>query len=139
MAKMQNASEEMMVQRARSTKNTNILISQHYPDNGERLLNDFMSNYTKYNKNYNVSMDRIWSIFGHEHDQKCFKTNSDTGNCDVILSGGGGGCCQTDGEYRGFYVIGFDEDKRMTQPLDIHDPKISCKMPCGVNIEEWEV
>ena len=34
-----------------------------------------------------------------------------------------------------FMFFGFDEDNRMTQQLlDIHDPKISCKMPCGVEI-----
>ena len=131
--KIKTASEDMMKKRANESSNTNFLIAQHYPAPAKSLLSDFI----KERGSDKVKQDIIWSAYGHIHEQKCEQTGSD-GICDVILSGGGGGCCQED-TLRGFYVIGFDKDKKMTQPLKFDDPKISCQYPCGaeINEEQW--
>eukprot|EP01084_Bolivina_argentea_P237537 399195_1 len=129
--KIANASEQMMIQRAASSNNSNFIISQHYPSQGSRLLNTFKANRKNNGKN-----DIIWSIFGHTHKQECVHKNGNV--CDEIMTGGGGGCC-VDFTLRGFYVIGFDEDGNMIQPLEFNDPAISCEYPCGQQLSANDV
>ncbi len=73
--------------------------------------------------------ERVWSIFGHTHYQGC-KGKDSNGDCDNILTGGAAMGSGGDEELKGFYVIGFDENKRMTQPYSFDDPLISCVYPC---------
>merc|ERR1712154_592033 len=77
------------------------------------------------------------SAYGHTHKQECERMDENK-ECDAILTGGGGGCCSTD-TLRGFFVIGFDEDKNMIQPLKIDDDAISCKYPCNAKINDDDV
>eukprot|EP01084_Bolivina_argentea_P037474 69323_1 len=129
LAKIANASENMMVERAKTSDASNILIMQHYPGEYKRLSSLFKDN------RVNTSNDDIvWSIFGHAHVQKCDHTDERSGECDAILSGGGGGCCM-EKSLRGFYVIGFNENGEMIQPLKFNDPSISCEYPCDESIE----
>ena len=91
LGKINNASEAMLLQRAKMNNgNTNILISQHYPGQGKRLVDTYKANINQNADNYTV-----WSIYGHTHNQKCDRTytkNNET-ICDAIMTGGGGGCC----------------------------------------------
>eukprot|EP00483_Globobulimina_turgida_P000990 UN00992 len=131
LARMTNASETMMLDRAKVSESTNFLISQHYPSEGKKLVDDFKSVRGAKAKN-----DLIWSAFGHTHAQKCDRTYN--GACDAILTGGGGGCC-SEHTLRGFYVIGFDADKRMTHPYKYNDPLLSCQYPCGTKFTDQEI
>lgn len=127
LGKMRDASEKMMIDRAKNSKNSNFLLSQHYPNNGKRLVNDFTSH-----RGSDADNDRVWSIFGHTHYQACQGTNSN-GDCDEILTGGAAMGAGGDEALKGFYVIGFDKDKNMIQPYKFNDPLISCEYPCGTN------
>ena len=130
--KINNASEELLLSRAKYSKNKNFLLMQHYPEESERLLNFFIANRDPDN------ISKAWSIFGHAHDQKCKAYDSETGECAHIETGGGGGCCGLEFTTRGFYVIGFDDDGIMTQPYQFNDSAISCQYPCGVDINKGE-
>eukprot|EP01084_Bolivina_argentea_P013756 25784_1 len=121
LGKMKQATEDMMHKRANKSTATNFILNQHYPQQGERLRNAFNS--------HRSESDYVWSIYGHGHVQEC--NNWHGSICNMIKTGGGGGCCQGDNTLRGFYVIGFNENKIMTQPYKFDDNKISCKYPCG--------
>eukprot|EP01083_Nonionella_stella_P120192 359969_1 len=97
LGEMRDASEHMMRQRANVSVNSNFLLSQHYPNNGKRLVDNFKS--LRGNK---ATTEKIWSAYGHTHVQECQRTDSNK-ECDSILTGGGGGCCDGD-TLRGFYV-----------------------------------
>ena len=133
LGKINNASEAMLLDRAKNNNgNKNILISQHYPGQGKRLVDTF-----KNNTNGNIDDYIVWSIYGHTHNQKCDRhyTVNGTQICDAIMTGGGGGCCNFEFTTRGIYVIGFDKNGKMTQPYDFEDPAISCTYPCDVEID----
>ena len=132
LGKIRDASEQMMIDRAKKSDNTNFLLSQHYPQNGHRLINDFTNARGSQSKN-----DLIWSIYGHTHYQAC-QGNDTYGNCDRILTGGAamGGASEP---LKGFYVIGFDKNKKMIQPYAFDDKLISCDYPCGTNATEEEI
>ena len=97
---------------------------------GKNLVSKFVSNR---DPSQDLLKEQIVSAYGHVHDQRCDGSlENDNGKlCYAILTGGGSGCCN---EYTrlGFYVMHFDDNKVMTQPLDITDPKLSCDYPCGV-------
>jgi len=135
LGKMRDASEDMMISRANSSNNTNFVISQHYPQNGNRLVDDFKKARSSAGKTR--SKDLVWSVYGHTHEQDCKRQSSD-GNCDSMLTGGGGGCCSTK-TLRGFWVIGFDSNGQMTQPYKYNDPSISCEYPCGATFTNNEI
>merc|ERR1712228_756567 len=78
--------------------------------------------------------DTVWTVFGHSHVQQCNGHDAVSGECNVILSGGGGGCC-LEHSLRGFYVIGFNDEGRMIQPFMFNDTALSCQYPCDDRIE----
>ena len=128
LAKIANATEMMMIERAKTSKNKNFLLTQHFPSVGGKLLHEFKQNRI----NMNISeMETIWMAYGHDHEQECdgYVDNDRNGTCELIRTGGGGGCCN-EGTLRGFYVIGFDDNKNMIQPLKITDPLLTCEYPC---------
>eukprot|EP01084_Bolivina_argentea_P237539 399197_1 len=133
LCKINNASEAMLLQRAKAKNGSkNVLIMQHYPNEGTRLVDKY-----KANVNGNVNDYRVWSIYGHNHEQRCDRTYTDKNGkkiCDAVRSGGGGGCCFNTTTTRGFYVIGFDSNGEMNQPYAPNDPQISCMYPCGTDI-----
>lgn len=131
LGRMKDASEQMMNERATNSTMNNFILSQHYPQNGKRLVDTFKKLRNPKQLNYTV-----WSVYGHTHRQHCDRTEGNF--CDSILTGGGGGCCSED-TLRGFYVIGFDDNKRMTQPYKINDPEISCQYPCRAELTNDEI
>lgn len=136
LGKMKKASEKMMDRRAHISDNNNFLIVQHFPQNGQRLLTRFKVNREEHINYYNDDRkDTIWSIYGHTHLQQCDKySDINSSICESIMSGGGGGCCSED-TLRGFYVIGFNDNKEMIQPFELDDQVISCQYPCnGTNV-----
>eukprot|EP01083_Nonionella_stella_P023240 64282_1 len=121
--KIRNASETMMQNRSMESNNTNFVLAQHYPSYGKMLLDQFNASRT--------NNDIIVSVYGHEHKQNCDGTATDSLGreyCNLVLSGGGGGCCQESRykyERSGFYVMGFDDDAHLVQLMDIFDNNIS--------------
>eukprot|EP01084_Bolivina_argentea_P286813 492064_1 len=134
LGKMRDASEEMMLDRAVQSKNTNFLLAQHYPSNGKRLIHNF----TSARGGSNSKNDQIWSIFGHTHYQEC-QHKDNNGVCDCILTGGAAMGSGGDEALKGFYVIGFDKNKNMIQPYKFNDPEISCEFPCGTNPTDEQI
>jgi len=114
-----------LIERAKVSNASNIIIQQHYPEQAKRLLKLWKDNRMKGHEN-----DTVWTVFGHEHVQQCNGIGAQSGECNEILSGGGGGCC-LEHSLRGFYVIGFDNNGRMTQPFSLNDTALSCKYPCN--------
>ena len=127
LSKINNASESLLIDRAKTSDNHNFIIMQHYPQQSSRILSLFTHN--RANTTINNNNDRIWSVFGHSHKQEC-RGHDKYGSCNEILSGGGGGCCIFEETIRGFYVIGFDNNGTIIQPYSIDDPNISCMYPC---------
>ena len=97
--KMANASEEMMIQRAKTSKNSNFLIIQHYPGRAAILLEKFKRNKNEnhyddtinnvkhnYNNDHisiNVNEDEnyvLYSAAGHAHIQQCERYKNNTSN-----------------------------------------------------------
>ena len=118
------------MERAEASNASNIVIMQHYPEQARRLKDLW----NKHRAEGRKEGDTVWTVFGHAHIQKCNGYDSESGACDEILSGGGGGCCM-ERSLRGFYVIGFDDDGNMIQPLPFNDTAISCPYPCDESVE----
>lgn len=129
LGKITNATEQLLIKRAKTSTATNILIMQHYPEQAKRLMKLWNDNRMSGHSN-----DKVWTIFGHAHLQNCNNRDSKTGECIEILSGGGGGCCM-EHSLRGFYVIGFDSNSNMIQPLPFNSTELSCEYPCDKQIE----
>eukprot|EP01084_Bolivina_argentea_P237542 399201_1 len=128
--KMQTASNNMMKERAQNSTNHNFMLIQHYSGSGGKYISQFKS------ARGNVHNDTIWTAGGHSHYQGCVHW-ADEGVCDVICTGGGGhGAANS---RKGFYVIGFDKNKKMTQPISINSTEISCMNPCGEKITKQDI
>ena len=63
LGKMRDASEAMMKDRAAKSKSSNFLLAQHYPQNGKRLVKDFVDA----RSSSEAKADTVWSVFGHTH------------------------------------------------------------------------
>lgn len=72
--------EQLLQERARLSSAKTVLIMQHYPSQGKRLLDAFRS--------ANGNKAHALSVYGHDHMQKC--EGDTTYGCDTIMSGGGG-------------------------------------------------
>merc|ERR1712228_1150198 len=124
--KIANSTQTMMLERAQQSQNSNFLLVQHFPSVGADTLNKFK---TKRAENASNINDIAWMAYGHLHSQQCDASDAN-GNCELIRTGGGGGCCNEE-TLRGFYVIGFDDNKNMIQPMSITDERLTCKYPCN--------
>eukprot|EP01084_Bolivina_argentea_P139075 244706_1 len=127
LGKMRAAGEAMMVNRATNSQNKNFIIAQHYESEGKRLLDNFESK-----RNINDD-DVVVGVYGHVHNQRCDSWIKDKyGNelCQLVLTGGGGGCCGYDEDlYRGFFPMEFDDSHDgniiLRQPMNIRNDIIS--------------
>ena len=131
---MANASEDMMVQRAKTSTNSNFLIIQHYDKRGDVVLEKFQTNRNDMN-NININKNKndiVYSAYGHDHVQQC--DNYSSYACQLIRTGGGGGCCHED-TLRGFFPISFNDNKEMIQEYDIQDSLLTCQYPCNTTID----
>ena len=88
------------------------MIIQHYPSEGARLKSAFEGALG----GKSVS---VLSAYGHTHNQVCQGTNA-AGQCDLIMTGGGGGCCEGDLKvnYAGFTAVALQEDGSFTSDLE---------------------
>eukprot|EP01084_Bolivina_argentea_P202082 345325_1 len=125
MKKIQSATEANMRMRANVSTNTNFMLIQHYAGG---QLNKFNTQFRNIRGNRSESY-RVWGAGGHSHGQECVHNDTINNVCDQIMTGGGG--TGNTALLKGFFVIGFDENKKMIQPYKINDPQISCMAPCG--------
>ena len=100
---MRASGEALLVARAKVTKAKTVVIIQHYPSEGARLKAAFES--ARGDKEVGVL-----SAYGHTHNQLCQGRNS-VGQCDVIMTGGGGGCCEGDlkHSFAGFTAVALQD------------------------------
>eukprot|EP00483_Globobulimina_turgida_P009084 UN09102 len=120
-----------MKQRANKSTNTNFMLIQHYAGSGEHYISTFKT--ARGNKK---DGDVIWTAGGHSHAQECIHWNND-GICEAIKTGGGGHGAAS--SRKGFWVVGFDENKKMIQPISYNSSTISCFNPCGQKISKQEI
>jgi hypothetical protein len=129
LGRMKTAAQNMMNERANVSNNTNFMIVNHYAGHGAGLRTNFIK--ARGSQKYVA-----WTAGGHSHAQECMAEDSN-GVCIQIKSGGGGHGGGT--QLHGFYVIGFDENKKMIQPFKFNDPRISCTPPCGESVTEEDI
>jgi hypothetical protein len=102
-----NAGQDLLIERAKNSEMTNILITNHYPDVENELKNTFISNTPETKK----ARQTVITAGGHDHNTYCIQ-QQDEELCLSIVSGGGGGCCTTapTANVSGFYVVHFYRD-----------------------------
>lgn len=110
-----DAGINILIDRAKNTTNKNILITNHYSASNvpsdnmpacENFRNIFISNSKQ-------SDQTVICSGGHVHSTGCLQNVG--GVCLNILAGGGGGCCTANPGIgiNGFYIIKFDNNKKM--------------------------
>jgi hypothetical protein len=52
---------------------------------------------------------RVLCAYGHMHTQRCDGTDA-SGNCDTVMTGGGGGCCGPQINLGGFTSVALDDE-----------------------------
>ena len=54
----------------------------------------------------------VLSAYGHTHNQGCHGFSPTTGQCELMMTGGGGGCCHSDlpNNYVGFTAVHLTAD-----------------------------
>ncbi len=108
---MKASGEALLLERAKATNASTVAIIQHYPSEGGRLKSAF--------EQANGGKAAVLSAYGHTHNQLCEGRNAQ-GQCDVIMTGGGGGCCGGDlaGSYAGFTAVHLEEAGGFTSDLE---------------------
>eukprot|EP00931_Biecheleriopsis_adriatica_P053086 TRINITY_DN3100_c0_g1_i1.p1 TRINITY_DN3100_c0_g1~~TRINITY_DN3100_c0_g1_i1.p1 ORF type:complete len:623 (-),score=92.88 TRINITY_DN3100_c0_g1_i1:341-2209(-) len=113
------AGKELLRERARNgTANTTVIL-QHYPGACQKDI---------FEAALAGRQTKVLCAYGHVHDQKC-EGNDSSGNCNMVLTGGGGGCC---GNHRaGFTAVHLTDDGGFVTDLrspDVSLPADNCHM-----------
>jgi hypothetical protein len=112
---------DLIDKQARSTQAKTALILQHYDDythyHGTPITRYVKERFEKANGH----KAKVISAYGHRHEQRCQMGNS--GKCDMILSGGGGG--YQGGAYYGFVAVHLTDDGGFTTLIDSSEVRFS--------------
>jgi len=130
METMNDACEEMMQNRSKHSNASNFMLIQHYAGKTKEVIESFNKVRKQTDKD-----DLVWAAGGHSHYQQCISEVN--GVCEAIQTGGGGH--GSPDLLKGFFVIGFDKNKKMVQPYKIDDSSITCHKPCGENITKQDI
>ena len=86
---------------------------------GARLKRLFEATQDHFQRRPAASRARVLSAYGHTHGQACHGRDGD-GVCNLILSGGGGGCCKGDlaQNHAGFTSVHLTEDGGFTTDVE---------------------
>jgi len=120
MRKVGEAGTRLLRERARNgTANTTVTL-QHYPGSCQKDVFEAIAREAG-------RITRVLCAYGHVHDQKC--EGWEEGTCNMVLTGGGGGCC---GNHRaGFTAVHLTEDGGFITDLESDDvslPASRCHM-----------
>jgi hypothetical protein len=126
---IKNSGDDMLQCRAEKGTASTVLVMQHYPSNGQDVLNKF--------SNALQRDARVLTAYGHDHEQKCDGTD-DQGQCNVIMTGSGGGCCDGDlpQNHAGFTAIHLTEDGGFTSDVESEDVRLP-RGACTWNYDEF--
>jgi len=104
MATVAKAGQELLKERAAKGYVKTVVILQHYPKLCQKdIFYDALPDWRK-------ASTKVLCAYGHIHEQKCEGTDAD-GNCNVVLTGGGGGCCKPVIESAGFTAVSLTDTK----------------------------
>jgi hypothetical protein len=102
LGRVRKAGEQLLAQRsAQGTASTTVIL-QHYPEHADSTRRIFLDGL-----NESGRMSSVLAAYGHVHDQVC-TGRDENGNCDKVLTGGGGGCCL--GSFGGFTAVHLTDD-----------------------------
>jgi hypothetical protein len=93
---------DLLKKRAREGTATTVLIIQHYPG---QCSKDVFEAALPANRTGKVN---VICAYGHAHNQACDGKDS-KGNCNMVLTGGGGGCCGPEIDLGGFTDVQLDD------------------------------
>jgi len=120
--KVGKSGEELLVDRARHSAASTVVIINHYLTQGARLKLLFEAAQRELQPSQMPA--KVLSAYGHVHGQACHGRNVE-GECDVILSGGGGGCCKDDLKDPGFTAIHLRDNGGFVTNVDGIDVRIA--------------
>ena len=120
--KVGKSGEELLVERAKRSSATTVVIINHYPTQGRRLKTLFevaQMTFRRSAPGQQVRLSKVLTTYGHTHHQACHGKNEE-GECDVVMSGGGGGCCKGDIPYTrpGFSAVHLKDDGGFTTDVE---------------------
>ena len=105
------------------------MLIQHYETEGARVKDLFEVARRKHGK----PAARVLSAYGHTHDQGCHRHNAESGQCELIMTGGGGGCCR-DGAAKlvngGFTAVHLTADGGFVSDVDSEEVKVQAEYEC---------
>jgi len=99
--RVNQAGQELLRQRAAQGTAKTVLIIQHYPGQCKK---DIFLSALRPGRQVNVIC-----AYGHDHSQRCDGTDNN-GQCNMILTGGGGGCCPGVISRAGFAAVSLTDD-----------------------------
>jgi len=121
------AGQDLLRERARLGTAKTVLIIQHYPGACQR---DVFEAALPAGREVNILCS-----YGHVHSQAC-EGRDVQGNCDTILSGGGGGCCFPEVSQAGFAAVHLTDDGGFESVVDTPEvirPPGTCRFTRRLN------
>ena len=122
-AKVQNwldmvgeSGDALLRDRAANGTATSTIIIQHYPGLcGRDVFEGALRQGRK---------TQLLCAYGHTHDQKCDKLDSEHNTCADLLTGGGGGCCGPEVNLAGFTAVHLDDKGGFVVDVDSDDVRM---------------
>merc|ERR1712151_214129 len=84
---IKDSGDDVLECRGEKGNASTVLIMQHYPPNKQDVMDKFSSAMQQTGR-----QARLISAYGHDHDQFC-EGWDEQGQCNIIKTGSGGGCC----------------------------------------------
>ncbi|CAE7876282.1 hypothetical protein AK812_SmicGene44053 [Symbiodinium microadriaticum] len=129
LARLRDASNKILDERAKAAAWTNYALISHYPDwaqEGINLRHKFLQGMHQ----EQAAQKRVLNFYGHTHIQQCDRhaDEEDPNLCTDILTGGAGGCCGD--KPAGFVAVTWNKDGKMTN---------ECFLEKDCTIWEWSL
>lgn len=119
------AAEGLLHRRAQRSRASTVVILQHYPG---RCMREFFEAALPEHRRGKV---RVLCAYGEQRGQMCHSRDTTTGQCDSILSGGGGACCAPVVDLAGFAAVHLGDDGGFTSDVEsasVRLPKGTCTL-----------
>lgn len=114
MKRVSEAGTKLLRERARNGTASTTVILQHYPGSCQKDVFEAAAREVG-------RTTKVLCAYGHVHDQKC--EGWEHGTCNMVMTGGGGGCC---GNHRaGFTAVHLTEDGGFTTELESGEVSLS--------------